>query len=381
LSCEKNSLKLGRVAGVIAGISALTGRFGNAVGLMATRAIQAADTVSNTVGQPIAPISNQVLTTVDRPATILANLTPALVATAASTQMRLYTTGPSYGARPGVAVAVGLRDFGEIARNLQAVKKTMKIVQTISAGSAVGGSLTAILAKKEEEQRTLTQTKRSFFWGEHQTEVEFTGSKLTGWLNRQDLLVSPGKIVSSEGEVIHAPKSLVAWHRGTTVVKMPQGEGTLTHLRTLNLPSSSYYFDRILSDAEVADIVTGQGKPHQMTGYVGQISAMENLAPGWAQTKRAMILTRLHWPSGNQSKWALKEEEGLTLDEIVAARKTNKPRTATISDEVEPLSGISVSNQPAGHSETQSPDPLVIKQIPKPGYAGQVAPILKNTFD
>jgi hypothetical protein len=32
---------------------------------------------------------------------------------------------------------------------------------------------------------------------------------------------------------------------------------------------------------------------------------MENLAPGWAQTKRAMILARLHWPSPEKSptKW------------------------------------------------------------------------------
>jgi hypothetical protein len=118
-----------------------------------------------------------------------------------------------------------------------------------------------------------------------------------------------------------------------------------------------------------------------LDGYVGSISAIENLTPVWASTKRALILTRLHWPSSQQSKWALKEQEELTLDDIIAARRANKPTTTTIRDAAEILSDMSVSRQSADQSTAQSPEPLIIKDIPKSGGASEVAPVLKNTFD
>ncbi|MBE7556706.1 MAG: hypothetical protein HS126_37120 [Anaerolineales bacterium] len=49
-----------------------------------------------------------------------------------------------------------------------------------------------------------------------------------------------------------------------------------------------------------------------MPRYVGTVGSMEQLAPSWAQTKRTMILTRLHWPSSSpapESRWTVKEAE------------------------------------------------------------------------
>ena len=340
MSCEKNGLRAGTAARVGAGVSAMASRAGNAVGVMAGRVVQgmrvasqtvaqAADATSNNVGRAVAPLSNQIVQAVDRPATLLATAAPvlatAVATTAAFTQMRVYTAGPEQGARPGVAVAIGMRDAGEIARNLQTLRrvgKAIKTVRTAQLGASIIATGVASSTQTPEGQRSLTQTRRSMLLGERQTKVEFSGSKLTGWLNRQDRLLSSRQVVSSDGDVVHAQGG-AAWHRGTTVVRTPGGERTITHLRSLSLPSNGYYFDRRLSDEEVATIVTGQGKSHQMAGYVGAVSAMENLAPGWAHTKRAMILTRLHWPTPG-TDWIT------TPPQADEARPTRQPEAVVI---------------------------------------------------
>ena len=93
------------------------------------------------------------------------------------------------------------------------------------------------------------------------------------------------------------------------MVKLPEGKRTVTHVQKMGLPATSHYFDRALSDEDVASLVSGQTKGHKMGGYVGTIGAMENLAPTWAQVKRSMILTRLHWPTGEKTaaRWTQAE--------------------------------------------------------------------------
>jgi hypothetical protein len=319
MSCEKNTNKVGRMAGVKAGISQAGSRVGNAIGVMAGRAGQvagvaadratrAADATASAVGQRVAPVSNKILGAVDRPTTIAANLAPALIAAASVTQARVYTTGPSQGARPGVAVAVGMRDFKDVARNLKTIGKVSKKYRQaqIAAGLAAG-VVAAVAVKPGSTETTLEQVKQRG----KPAQVHFSQTRLTGLLNRGDRMLSSRNVVSSEGSLVQTGRGNL-WHRGTTVVKTGQGEQTITHLRSLALPPTSHYFNRKLSEAETAEVVTGQAKAHKMPGYVGTVGSMEQLAPSWAQTKRAMILTRLHWPGSSstpESRWTVKEAE------------------------------------------------------------------------
>ncbi|MCP4362720.1 MAG: hypothetical protein GY796_32345, partial [Chloroflexi bacterium] len=96
-----------------------------------------------------------------------------------------------------------------------------------------------------------------------------------------------------------------AWHRGTTVVKTPQGQRTITHLQSLRLPTQRYYFDRKLSNEEVAGVITGREKASRMKGYVGEIHPTESLTPGWGAAKKAMITARLYHPSP-EAEWQTK---------------------------------------------------------------------------
>jgi hypothetical protein len=119
---------------------------------------------------------------------------------------------------------------------------------------------------------------------------------LTGPLNRLDLIgtLTAQNIVSSRGVMMKVDQ--VTWHRGTTVVQMPAGRRTITHLQSLKAPGAHHFFDRPLADAQAAAIAAGRMNPEAAPGYVGSISQKESLMPVWAQVKRLMILTRLHWP-------------------------------------------------------------------------------------
>lgn len=310
MSCQANSLKA-RLTCARAGISASAAQVSNTIGALAGGMAQTADTIVNSMGGTVAPLANPVLAAVDRPASLTAN-TAALTATAlvgvgALVKVKPYQrlVGPTEGTMPGLLVGAGVafRQPEEILENtarLTRIKQGLNRVAAVTAASRLAGRLAADLSKTGQDERALTQTRRTFLTGERQLKVEFSGSRLTHLLNGGDRLLSAGSVVSSEGDVVSLGRQ--SWHRGTTVVKTPAGERTITHLRSLALPSSQVYFDRRLSDEEVAGLVSGQVKPHRLPGYVGGISPAENLAPAWAQTKRALILTRLHWPTPNQEK-------------------------------------------------------------------------------
>lgn len=314
MSCQANSLKA-RLACAGAGISASATQASNTIGVMAGRVAQTADAVTNSVGGTVAPLSNRVLAAVDRPASLTANAAAltatALVGVGALIKVKPYqrVVGPTEGTMPGLLVGAGVafRQPEEILGNtarLTRIKQGLNRVAAVTAASRLVGRLTADLSKTGQDERALTQTRRTFLTGERQLKVEFNGSRLTHLLNRGDRLLSAGSVVSSEGDVVSLGRQ--SWHRGTTVVKTPTGERTITHLRSLALPSSNVYFDRRLSDEEVAGLVSGQVKPHRLPGYMGGLSPAENLAPAWAQAKRAMILTRLHWPTPDKEipAWA-----------------------------------------------------------------------------
>jgi hypothetical protein len=308
MSCNSNSQKVGRLAAVKCGINAAAGKASYVAGNIVGGAAQAIDAVDNTVGRTLAPVSNRVLAAVDRPAVVAAKMAPVLAMVAATTQVQVRTsTGP--GQMPAIGAAVTFRNPADILRNTGQVKKTTQKIKTVMAVGAVAASAAAGLSLKEKS-RELVQERRSGLFFKPKVKVEFSTSRLTGLLNRLDLAGSHRlgqNVIASSGELVTAQGK--AWHRGTVVFKTPQGKRTMTHLQSTGLPATHYYFDRDLTDEETAGIVSAQKgfKPQQMAGYVGEVSAMEGLAPAWAQAKRAMIRTRLYFPT-QPSGWAQPQE-------------------------------------------------------------------------
>ena len=95
MSCNTNGTKFG-LCTAKAGI----GRLSSQAGSVAATVSSTLDNATNRVGQRVAPVSNRVLKTVDRPTTIAANLLPALATAAVYTQVRTAATGPGQGRRP-----------------------------------------------------------------------------------------------------------------------------------------------------------------------------------------------------------------------------------------------------------------------------------------
>ncbi|MCP4386397.1 MAG: hypothetical protein GY798_34150 [Hyphomicrobiales bacterium] len=66
----------------------------------------------------------------------------------------------------------------------------------------------------------------------------------------------------------------------------------MTHLQSLNLPGSHYYFNRALRDDEVAGMIGkhhGFPEPRDVKGFLGEVTEVESLAPTVAHLKHRLI--------------------------------------------------------------------------------------------
>lgn len=339
MSCEKQSARIAATAAVSAGINTLSGKAGNVIGAVSNKiggqisgAVQAGqasgktmlvsakrqagaaveqwadtqDTLNEQVLGRVAPVSNAVLRKVDRPTVTAAKAAPYIAGALATLRVRGYLVSQK-GSAPVAAVAVAPRSMGEIMRNRRMLGQARRVVGAVGAVSALSASAAVWATKDEGNDQTLVLQKND----KTLAEVTFQKSaRMTGFLNKLDLIGSHrlGKnIVSSEGDIVRAAKG-GAWHRGTSVVQTPGGQRTLTHLQSLKLPAQHFYFDRKLSDGEVAGIVSGQAKANRLPGYVGEVHPMENLVPSWGATKKAMITTQLYHPS-TEAGWVVSEKK------------------------------------------------------------------------
>ena len=339
MSCEKQSARIAATAAVSAGINSISGKAGNAIGAVSNKiggqisgAVQAGqasgkamlvtakqkagtaveqwaamqDTLNEQVLGRVAPVSNAVLSKVDRPAVTAAKAAPYIAGALAALRVRGYLV-TQQGSAPVAAVAVAPRSMGEIMRNRRVLGQARRAIGVAGAVSALSASAAVWATKEQGDERTLALQKNN----KALAEVTFQKSaKMTGFLNKLDLIGSHrlGKnVVSSEGDIVRAAKG-GAWHRGTSVVETPNGQRTITHLQSLKLPAQHYYFDRKMSDGEVAGIVSGQTKANRLPGYVGEVHPMENLVPSWGTTKKAMITTRLYHPPA-EAGWVVSEKK------------------------------------------------------------------------
>jgi hypothetical protein len=324
LSCEKQSARIAATAAINAGINIISGKAGNVIGVVSNKiggqvsgAVQAGqasgrtmlvamqrkagaavdqwanaqDKLNEQVLGRVAPLSNAVLGKVDRPTVTVAKAAPYIAGALAMLRVRGYLVTQKGGA-PVAAVAVAPRSMGEIMRNRRVLGQARRVASTVGLASALSTSAAVWATKDQGDERMLALQKND----KALAEVTFQKStKMTRFLNKLDLIGSHrlGKGV---------------WHRGTSVVQTTGGQRTLTHLQSLKLPAQHYYFDRKLSDGEMAGLVSGQAKANRLPGYAGEVHPMENLVPSWGATKKAMITTRLYHPPA-EAGWVVSENK------------------------------------------------------------------------
>ncbi len=278
MSCNRNSTKLSSTAGVKAGVSTLssqataaitqtaaaaTQRVQNAAVQTRTRVGQSIDNANRRVGQTSAAIVN----TVDRfelPQTI-DTLTPvaAVAALVSNNQTRL-----------------------KVLNSITA----LQLGRTLSTG--VGTGLARLSRPSDEAIRTET-----FF--DHRTPpVHIWRSRATTALNVRDIMRWPRTSVEvSSGQMMEVGGK--SWHLGTIVAALGQSQQTrtITHLQSMNLPATHYYFNRPLSEREAAGIILGRKdyEPKHIKGFAGQVSELASLQPSVSSLKHVMIQSSILW--------------------------------------------------------------------------------------
>lgn len=303
MSCDRNSNRAGQAAGA-AGVPKTSSKLSNVTGAIMNQIRQAGDsalaaridTAIDYGGRMMAP-GAALVTGAFKVAGAPETKKLAGVAGGATLGYMLVKDKPK-----GIRGDIGAAALGGVriaAMLIPQVRLAAKVVKKIDMISSLAGDAAGFVSRQEDVGQVM-QEKRTLLFFKSKTPVTLWKSSLTGLINRQDVVgtsrFSGKNIASSEGVMFRAGGK--TWHRGTTVVNMPGGRRTMTHLQGLSLPSSHYYFDRPVSDEQAVGVATGQVKPDIVPGFVGQVSSIESLCMGWAQAKHSLLRVRLHWPPG-----------------------------------------------------------------------------------
>jgi hypothetical protein len=209
-----------------------------------------------------------------------------------------------------VLAAAGAGDSRQVKRGVRAIAAAgqmalralmpqgymaLKLVQATHRLTGALGSGVGALSKTGQVGE-VRQEKRRLLFFKKQVPVTLWTSSLTPWLNRRDMISTVGakNIASSRGLMFATGGQ--TWHQGTTVVKLPAGKRTITHLQSLSLPAHHYYFSRPLTREQAVGLASGRFEPIDLPGFVGQVSPVESLCPAWAQSKQLLLKAHLHWP-------------------------------------------------------------------------------------
>lgn len=393
MSCERSTNKFSGTAGVNAGISPIQGKFNSVTGRMIS-------SLTRTVGRS-ATTALRVTESFDGPS--LNSLSAVPIALEAGALLASMRTGrraqklPDMPVPPGIKAAMQsepqeipawMTRFQERAqaaksdasgpqapvnRSRSAAteraaervrRRAILAVGLLKAGQAVGnfaGTGLARLSRRSEPEVTAGLEQQFFFPDSTKRPVRVWPSRLTPWLNRADAGIS--RVQRSDGLMVETQGQ--TWHRGTTVVKTSQGARTMTHLQSMTMPSTHYYFNRRLSDNETVGLITGQKgfEAKTMAGYAGQISEVESLWPAWAQTKRGLIQAHLRW--GEQGGGAGEPGSG----EAGAKGGLAQGRE---SEQIHPLDGVKTQVTLGGQDY-----PAMVRRV-VPGSAGQ--PLAEATY-
>jgi hypothetical protein len=302
MACEGKQTKIGTTAGRQAGLSAVQSRTSNVIGRAATTALAALESfdgppsmdslTAGVVGLEAAawlgalgrkPTRRMPVETM--PGSMVpaeATLEPVPDWWTRGIEQKRRVQGADTGQRPPPN-RVQQAEFtaGRMRKAALLAVGALKLGQTASAFIGTG------LARLSRQERASAE-QRFFFPNTTKLPVGVWPSRLTPLLNRLDGGQGDGVMFEVKGKT---------WHRGTVALKTGGGERTITHLQSLSLPQTHYYFDRRLSDNEAIGLVSGQKgfEPKYMAGYVGQVSEVESLAPAWAAAKTGLIRARLRW--------------------------------------------------------------------------------------
>ena len=205
--------------------------------------------------------------------------TPGKVA--ASTIKAINTVERSNAPR-GFATGFNIATLGSFSR-VRGISNTLAKTTATVVNPLADKSRTSLAA-------SVVQKKRVLLFFNKKTAVQVWNSSAGKLLNRPDHIMPAKNIIAEKSAMLKI--NGISWHRGTITFRTPGGQKrTMTHIQSLSFPAQHYYFNRPLSDKETAGLLTGQSgyRPEKMKGYLGQVSDIESLSPGWAHAKHQLL--------------------------------------------------------------------------------------------
>ena len=306
MSCEKNNIQALK-GGLVNGITAVANKgaySATRVAMAAAGAVSSGKTKVEAAARPLVEKAEQTGRRVREKNEQARHRVAGKIAPATNKVVSSLQAADSYGLGSFVkGAAVGAGQTLQLAGRLEKAGVPMGAIVRVANGLGQFRSLPGNLASDASRKNlaaTVVQTRPLLRYFNMQEAVNLWHSRLTPSLNGRDRLSVGEKVLSSTGVMVKADQANTTWHRGTSVVQMPDGEKrTLTHLQSLALPSQHYYFDRRLSHEETAGVVTGQRgyRPEDMSGYIGQVGPAEGLTR-WGTAKHLMLKMRIYYPGG-----------------------------------------------------------------------------------
>ncbi len=281
MSCEKNGSKVGTTAAIKNGITAAASRAGNVIATVANRVGTSGQSVKDSAGSGVASAQNKVKKAQGQ-------ALKTLVGKPASATLGVVN---NFGMPPSINSLTPLAAAGAlVSRNKGSRSAILNAVAAAQGARAVSGGVGTGVARLSRNGNAGPVEQRTYF-DRPQIRIRMYPSRVSTALNAADIRGWPVSVKRSAGKMYENRGQ--TWHAGATTVETPSGEArTMTHLQSLNLPGSHYYFNRALRDDEVAGMIGkhhGFPEPRDVKGFLGEVTEVESLAPTVAHLKHRLI--------------------------------------------------------------------------------------------
>ncbi|MFC1975329.1 hypothetical protein ACFLXQ_02900 [Chloroflexota bacterium] len=296
MSCNRTGNLIAACSPATAGLTRLNSKISHTTGLLLqklNRGAQQAGQIGRKLTVRVDQVTNQAGELVS-PATALLTRRQTGPALKKATVSANAAAGGLSGKRAGgsrrvinTAVSGGVMAAAALFPPVRTGLKVARLADGVTAGLGAAVASATMIAEAGE----VTREKRRLIFFKSTQQVALWKSGLTPLINKRDVIGTLNKdnVLSTDGVMFETGGK--AWHRGTSVVKMPAGKRTITHLQSLNAMAGHYYFERSLSAEQAVGVASGQVDHETIPGYVGRITPAESLCPALANSKRLLLLT------------------------------------------------------------------------------------------
>lgn len=295
MSCDRNGTRVGDTASAAAGVSPVTSKLSNVIGLMSGKLMATVNPARSAVTSRLERTAQAVSSRIE-PAR--AAVTGRLTGAAQAVTGRVDTAKV---AATGVAQAASAKTLDVIDRDGLVARAARHPLRQAAGETLLYAHRTALatgLGLAAGSGHPAGWAIAAAGVGGLYAAGRVSPDKEKGPLSVQQ---APGARNSSRAVPVYQDRTnpnrrVFSLKKVNWVVSSETAAGTgrsYTRLTGKNVPRAHYYFRGPLSDEQAVGIAAGKIKAHTVPGYAGSVTDREGLSPGWAMLKHSMIRASL----------------------------------------------------------------------------------------